>query len=198
MPSFDISLPGLQKLLLSLKPHKAAGPDQIKPLVLRELALTIAPMLQSIFRKSLVTGEVPEDWKQANVTPIFKKGSRFSPSNYRPVSLTCVCSKIMEHIVVSNVKRHLETFGILSDRQHGFREHRSCETQLIEFVHQLANHLEEGRQVDAISMDFAKAFDKVAHNRLLYKLNEVGGKGAMLGLDWGLPGRQTAEGGGGG
>ena len=135
MPDMQVSLTGVTKLLSSLKPHKAAGPDGLKPLVLRELAKEIAPILQLIFQRSLDTGEVPRDWRDANVTPIFKKGSRFLASNYRPVSLTCICSKILEHVIVSNMKRHLETSGILVDRQHGFREKRSCETQLLDYVH---------------------------------------------------------------
>jgi hypothetical protein len=174
MPDILVSLPGVTKLLSSLKPHKAAGPDRIKPLVLKELAIEIAPILRYIFQRSLDTGEVPRDWRDANVTPIYKKGSGLMASNYRPVSLTCICSKVLEHIIVSGMKVHLESSGILCDRQHGFREKRSCETQLVDFVHELSQHLNKGQQVDAIIMDFSKAFDRVAHNALLHKLGRVG------------------------
>ena len=91
--------------------------------------------------------------------------------------MTCICSKVLEHVVVSGLKQHLESSGILCDRQHGFRERRSCETQLIEFIHQLSRHVEKGEQVDAVVMDFSKAFDKVAHNRLMIKLERVGVRG---------------------
>ena len=177
IPNIHISQTGVEKLLSPLKPHKAAGSDNITPFVLKELAGVIAPILTYIFQKSLDTGVVPQDWRDANITPIFKKGSRFVASNYRPVSLTCICSKLMEHIVVSNMMTHLESTGSLSERQHGFRAKRSCETQLVDFVHQLTSHLEQGQQVDAVIMDFSKAFDKVAHNRLLYKLDRMGIRG---------------------
>ena len=174
MPEINVCTTGVENLLKKLKPHKAAGPDQLKPLVLKEIASAIAPCLQHIFQRSLDEGIVPDDWKRANVTPIFKKGSKFQPSNYRPVSLTCICSKVMEHVIVSNLSRHLEGNHILSDRQHGFRAKRSCETQLIDFTQEIAKHLDDGQQVDAVVMDFSKAFDKVAHNRLLWKLEEYG------------------------
>ena len=180
MPDIQITTPGVEKLLSSLKPHKAAGPDNIKPLVLKELAEVTAPILQHIFQRSLDTGVVPQDWRDANITPIFKKGSRFLASNYRPVSLTCICSKLMEHIIVSHVMQHLESTGSLSDRQHGFRSKRSCETQLVDFVQQLTKHIDQGGQVDAVIMDFSKAFDKVSHIRLLHKLDKMGIRGKPL------------------
>ena len=101
MPDFTISSDGISKLLKNLKPNKAASPDKIRPLVLRELREEIAPILEAIFTKSLDPGKLPDDWKSANVVPIYKKGSKHLPVNYRPVSLICICSKLMEHIVVS-------------------------------------------------------------------------------------------------
>ena len=90
MPQIEISTPGVKKLLDNLKPHKASGPDSIPPTVLKELSNEIAPILQIIFQISLTTGQVSDDWKEANVSPIFKKGDKHKPSNYRPVSLTCI------------------------------------------------------------------------------------------------------------
>ena len=174
MAEFDIGLNGIKKMLGTLKPHKAAGPDKIRPLVLKELRDTVAPILQQVFTKSLASGKLPLDWKTANVVPIYKKGSKHLPVNYRPVSLTCICSKIMEHILASQVTRHLNNNGILDKNQHGFRPGLSCDTQLIEFVQDLHTSLQSGHQVDAVVMDFSKAFDKVSHNRLMYKLDEYG------------------------
>ena len=108
MPEFDISSNGVEKLLKKLKPHKAAGPDKINPMVLQKLSKTAAPILQVIFTRSLRTGQVPLDWKKANVVPIYKKGLKHQAVNYRPVSLTCICSKVMEHIVASQICRHLK------------------------------------------------------------------------------------------
>ena len=177
MPDFTISTNGIKKMLATLKPHKAAGPDCIRPLILKELWDTIAPILQVIFTRSFKTGKLPSDWKKANVVPVFKKGSKQLPVNYRPVSLTCICCKLMEHIIVSQISRHLDDNNILNKNQHGFRRGLSCETQLVEFVHELHQGTIKGGQVNAIVMDFSKAFDKVAHNRLMHKLDKYGIQG---------------------
>ena len=174
MPDFTIGVNGIKKLLGALKPHKAAGPDKLKPLALKELRDSLAPILQVIFTKSLSSGKLPRDWKSANVVPIYKKGARHLAVNYRPVSLTCICSKIMEHILVSQISKHLDKYDILDKNQHGFRKGLSCETQLIEFIKDLHSSVDNGTQVDAVVMDFSKAFDKVPHNRLLFKLKEYG------------------------
>ena len=180
MPSINISVAGVTKLLSKLKPHKAAGPDQQKPRVLKELCDVLAPILTIIFQRTMDTSKLPDDWKDANVIPIYKKGPKYKPANYRPVSLTCICSKLMEHIIVSNMITFLEEQHILYDKQHGFRSKRSCETQLIEFMHELHQSMQKNTQVDAVVMDFSKAFDKVAHNRLIYKLDFYGIRGQTL------------------
>ena len=117
------------------------GPDNLHPRVLKHLASTIAPSLQLIFQKSIATGRVPSDWKQANVSPIFKKGERYNPANYRPVSLTCICSKILEHIITKHLRLHLNKYNILYDLQHGFRNERSTETQLIAFTQEISSKI---------------------------------------------------------
>ena len=106
-----------------------------------------------------------------------KRGERFKASNYRPVSLTCVCSKLMEHVVVSQVMGHFDQHNILVDCQHGFRKQRSCETQLIGLTQELHEHLEEKGQVDMVILDFSKTFDKVPHQRLMSKLWNYGIRG---------------------
>ena len=103
----------IEKLLHDLNPHKSMGPDNLHPKVLKHLASTIAPSLQLIFQTSIVTGRVPSDWKHANVSPIFKKGERYNPVNYRPVSLSCICSKILEHIITKHLQLHLNKYNIL-------------------------------------------------------------------------------------
>ena len=90
------------------------------------------------------TGEVPSDWRDAFVTPIFKKRERYDPAKYRPVSLICISCKVLEHIIVSHVMNHLENNGILCDHQQGFRSGRSCETQLLVFVDELMQNIEGG------------------------------------------------------
>ena len=115
MESFIITVPGVTKLLKSLKIHKAAGPDGIVPRLLFEFSEQLAPLLTFIFNKSIDSGKVPEDWRQANVAPIFKKGEKYKPSNYRPISLTCICCKLLEHIVVRSLMEQLENNKILYD-----------------------------------------------------------------------------------
>ncbi len=137
---------------------------------------SIFNVLTAIYNKSINTGHVPAEWSQANVTPIFKKGEKFKASNYRPVSLTCIACKLLEHIVVSNVLVHLDKHDILVDNQHGFRARRSCETQLVCFIHDLVQSI-QGGQVDVAIMDFSKAFDVVDHGRLLYKASHYGIRG---------------------
>ena len=127
-------------------------------------------MLTFIFQQSLDSGAVPDDWKVALVTPIFKKGKRSAPENYRPVSLTSICCKIKEHIIVSETIKHLEHHNILVDYQHGFRRRRSCESQLLITAHDFASILNKHSQVDVAVLDFAKAFDKVPHQRLIEKM----------------------------
>ncbi|KAK3109083.1 hypothetical protein FSP39_022693 [Pinctada imbricata] len=135
----------------------------------------------TITKISLNTGQLPSDWVTANVTPLFKKGERSKPSNYRPISLTCILCKTLEHIVTSNLVKHLTRNNILYDLQHGFREKRSCETQLIMLISELANNIQQGRQTDLILLDFSKAFDKVSRQKLIYKLYKYGVQGKNLG-----------------
>ena len=130
MKDFTVSEEGVRKLLQKSNPRKASGPDMIPARLLKECVEDLAPILVIIFNKSLQTGTVPDDWKTDNVSAVFKKGQRYDPANYRPVSLTCLCCKMLEHIIVSNVMKHMEEHSILSGCQHGFRARRSCETQI--------------------------------------------------------------------
>ena len=151
--------------------------------MLKECSSELAPILALIYNETLAQGTVPDDWRQANVAPIFKKGEKYHEANYRPVSLTCICCKTLEHIIESNINKHLAFESILADCQHGFRSQRSCETQLVQFFHDLVSNPDHAlnsnhRQTNMIIMDFAKAFDKVPHRRLLYKLDYYGIRGS--------------------
>ena len=181
MKRIQVHKDGVLKLLKELKPHKASGPDGIPTRILILAADQLAPVLTAIFQSSLDVGALPTEWKDALISPIYKKGDRCSAANYRPVSLTCVVCKILEHIIHSSVMKHLDKFDIITDKQHGFRRRRSCETQLIATIEGIASKLRTGKdQVDIILLDFAKAFDKVPHIRLLHKLDYYGIRGGTL------------------
>ena len=91
---------------------------------------------------SSTKGDVPDEWRQANVSPVYKKGEKYDAANYRPVSLTCICCKTLDHILASNINKHLTLDSTLADCQHGFRSQRSCKTQLVHFVHDIIRNLD--------------------------------------------------------
>ena len=179
MPDITVSERGVRKLLQNLNCHKASGPDEIPTQILHAAADELAPILAKLFQFSLDSGKTPQDWRDAHVVPIYKKGDRHIPANYRPVSLTSITCKLLEHIIHSNVMSHFDANNILTDKQHGFRKRRSCESQLIVTIDNIAKHLATGDQVDVILLDFEKAFDKVPHSRLLLKLHYYGVRGPV-------------------
>ena len=119
MHDIHVQVPGIIKLLANLKPHKATGPDGIPAKLLKESAVEIAPAIALLFQASLNQGRVPSTWDKTLVVPIFKKGNRSSPANYRPISLTAILCKLCEHVVHCAIINHLTEHKILSDAQHG-------------------------------------------------------------------------------
>ena len=130
--------------------------------MLVELADEISDTVADLFNKSLITGEVPPDWKLPNVTPIFKKGKKSSVSNYRPVSLTVNLCKVFESILRDNMIEHLQRHSLIKSSQYGFVRNRSCLTNLLVFMEEVINYIDRGYPVDVIYLDFQKAFDKVS------------------------------------
>jgi len=173
-----------------LRADKAAGPDNISPKLFLELSEELCFPLSVVLQKSLDDGVVPNDWKLASVCAIYKKGSRAHTSNYRPVSLTSQLCKLLESIIRTAVVSHLDKFNLIKDSQHGFRRGRSCLTNLLEFLDKVTRSVDTGNNIDIIYLDFAKAFDKVPHNRLIKKLEAhgIGGKILTWIADW-LQGR---------
>lgn len=161
-------------LLKKLDPNKAAGPDSVHPRVLRKLHEVLAQPLRIIFNTSFRTGIVPEAWRSANISSIFKKGSRSNPGNYRPVSLTSIVCKVMEKIVRGWIMDHMERNKLLSDKQYGFIPGRSTTLQLLKVTEEWTRSLDEGDTTDVILLDFKKAFDSVPHRRLLEKVRSYG------------------------
>ena len=128
----------------------------------------------TIFCESLIQGKIPDEWKLAIICPIFKKGSRTNPSNYRPISLTSIICKIIESIIRDELLKHLMVNKLLSKAQHGFIPRRSCLSNLLETLDFITSTLADGQNVDEIMLDFAKAFDLVPHKRLVHKLAAYG------------------------
>ena len=160
LSTIEIDITEVARLLKQIDPFKAAGPDGIPSRLLKEVASELSPSITLLFNASLQQGNIPDDWKKALVTPLFKKGNRNNPVNYRPISLTSVCCKLLERIIYSNIMSHLNEHNILSDAQFGFRHRHSAELQLLRTVHDLAFNLNNRKQTDAILLDFSKAFDK--------------------------------------
>ena len=176
------SVDGIEKLLRKLKPRKAAGPDQISPWILKNFASQCAMMLCKLFDQSYNSSCLPEDWKKAVVTPVHKKGDKTLANNYRPISLTCISCKVMEHIVCSSMYSYLSEHNILTTYQHGFRKGTSTLTQLISVLDDWAHSLDNRFRTDVFLIDFSKAFDTVPHKRLLAKLRHYGIRNKTL--DW--------------
>jgi len=136
--SIKITSNGIKCILENLDPSKSSRPNNIPTRILKLCVAEISPVLQIIFSQSYQEGLLPSDWLQGNVKPIHKKGDRTAPANYRPISLTSVCCKVMEHIIYHLVMFHLEQNNILNPLQHGFRSGHSCTTQLLTMIEELA------------------------------------------------------------
>ena len=155
--------------MLSLKPFKAPGPENLNPKMLKETAAQICIPLSVIFSRSLKEGQLPSDWKVANTVLIHKKSDKSVPSNYRPVSLTSVNSKLFEGIIHDSMMDHLYENKLITEYQHGFVPKKSCMTQLLQAMEDWAEVLDSGNSIDVLYLDFKKAVDSVPHERLLRK-----------------------------
>ena len=176
----EITEEQIKKVLSSLNPGKSPGPDCIHPKVLKELAHELSSPLKLLFDKTMSCGKIPSKWKVAEVRPIFKKGDKTSPDNYRPVSLTSVICKVFEKFIRDAMYDHLTKNNILSPDQFGFCSGRSCVTQLLVTANDWLLSLDNKTPVDAVYLDFSKAFDSVPHQRLIHKLNSYGVQGNVL------------------
>ena len=180
--NITVSKKGVLNLLKNINPDKATGPDNIPGMLLKLCAFELHETFTIFFQNSLNQGQIPDDWKTAHIFPLFKKGDKSNAENYRPISLTSIACKILEHIVHSTVMDFLDSKNFLSSVQHGFRQKRSCETQLLTTLRDFSQTLNTSGQTDAILLDFSKAFDKVDHKLLLSKINNTGIHGPLF--DW--------------
>ena len=180
LKNLHISEEMVTKALKEININKSCGPDMIHPRVLFELADSISSSVTMLFRCTLFHGIVPKEWREALVTPIYKKGSHHHAENYRPISLTSILCKTMERFVRDHLVTHLMDNNLLSKRQFGFINGRSTTLQLLTYLDECLNTIANGGVVDTIYLDFAKAFDTVPHRRLLGKLQAYGIEGNTL------------------
>ena len=180
MQSISINPAGVASLLSGLKPFKVTGPDNIPAYLLEKITNQLAPSLTLVFKASLNQSKLPSDWKIAHIVPAHKKGDRSLPNNYRPISLTSLCCKALEHIISTSIYSHLSQANVLCDAQHGFTERRSCESQLAITMDDFMTCLNNKGLIHAIFLDFKKAFDKVSHKKLCDKLATYGICGKTL------------------
>jgi len=157
-----------------LNVNKSSGPDGLHPRLLYETRNEIAYPLKLIFDCSFKTKRLPLEWRSANISAIFKKGKKSEVGNYRPVSLTCIVSKVMESIVRDSIMEHFVKNNLFTCKQFGFIKGRSTVLQLLKVLDNWTKSLEMGGHIDVIYTDLEKAFDKVPHRRLISKLNSYG------------------------
>jgi hypothetical protein len=170
----------IYRYLTQLKAKTSSGPDGLSAVFLKHLAPSLSLPLSILFSNSFRCGDLPDIWKMAYVTPIFKKGQTSDPNNYRPISLTCVLCKVMESIIKDSVSRHLLMHKLITKQQHGFLAKHSTCSQLLECVNDWTLSLNVRNSVDAVYIDFHKAFDSVVHSKLLHKLKAYGIAGNLL------------------
>lgn len=170
----------VRKTIKDINPNKSQGPDLVHPKLIHECREQIVNPLTKIYRKSLDEGKLPIEWKKANVSVIFKAGSKTKVENYRPISVTSICCRMMEKIIRNAVVQHLESNELLSKYQHGFRKGRSCVTQLLECIDEWSEAVDNNHEIDIIYLDFKAAFDKVPHKRLLKKVWNIGIQGKLF------------------
>jgi len=158
--------------LSNLDTHKSIGLDGMH--LLRDLADVIAKPLSIIFERSWRTGELPEDWRKARVTPAVKNGKKDDPGNYRPISLTSFPGKVMEQLILDIISKQAEEKKVIRSSPHGFPNGKSRFNNLKAFYDDMAVGVDEGRAVDVVYLDFSKAFDTVSHITLTGKLRKCG------------------------
>lgn len=166
--------------LMSRNSFASPGPDGLQYICFKEAAPLLLPLLSRIFSYFFSTGSIPSVWKHALVSPIYKTGSRKIPSNYRPISLTCTASKLMECVIRQKMWEFWDQHSLIKSSQFGFRNSSACSHQLLKFFEDVTSSVDRSQWVDAIYLDFEKAFNTVPHQRLLSRLASLGIQGKLL------------------
>ena len=167
-------------VIKSLKTDASPGIDNIPPVFLQRCLYSLSAPLAASMSNSMLEGHIPDAWKHAIVTPIFKKGNRHAPENYRPISLTSALSKCMEKTITKEMTNFLLQSNVIPTTQHGFLTNRSIDSNLLSCLNNWTQMHDDGQPIDVVYLDFKKAFDKVPFRRLLYKLDHSGIRGQLL------------------
>jgi hypothetical protein len=171
---FTVDIKTIRRRIRAIGKNKSVGPDRVPREILKMGGEAMIPYLARLLETTMNSGALPADWRTATVVPIHKGGDRSLVTNYRPVSLTSVVCKQMEHVVASYLRRVWDGNDWLYDGKHGFSPGYSCESRVITVCQDLADTLDNGDRMDAIIVDFLKAFDLVPHGRLLVKIANSG------------------------
>ena len=163
-----------------LNPYKSPGADNLHPRIFKDLSVSLSLPLSILYTESFKQQKLPQYWKDAMITPLYKKDEKCLASNYRPISLTSIICKIIESIIKDDLMSYVCNNNIITSLQHGFLTGSSCQSNLLIMLICLTEAIDRGTINDVIYLDFAKAFDSVPHNRLIYKLSKYGIAGNLL------------------
>ena len=184
LSDLQFSTADIEMACAELRSNAAPGPDEVPASLLKNCSKQLSKPLHLLWRSSLDCGIIPPELLLVMICPIHKGGSRSVPKNYRPVALTSHLIKVFERVLRKGLVSHIERLGILPEGQHGSRAMRSTLTQLLSHYDSILDGLEQGDGVDAVYLDFYKAFDKVETGVLLHKLRDskvLGKIGCWLG-----------------
>ena len=176
----DLQFDDLRKVLSKLPPKTSIDSDGLSYCLIKNGGPVLCSRLYQLFSLSLELSRIPSSWKTALISPIFKKGSKDCVSNYRPISVTSCCSRVLERVVARKIFEYLRIQNRILSSQHGFWAGRSTDTALVKFYDFVTENMDSSRVVDCIFFDFRKAFDTVPHDLLLSRLYSSGLRGPIL------------------
>ena len=169
-----------KKVLLNLNCNKATGPDGVSNKLLKSTATSMAEPFSLLFSKSMENATFPDSWKEANLTPVPKSSLLNIKTNFRPISLLACLSKVMERLVFNTIYEYFMANQLLIEQNSGFKKRDSTVNQLIHIVHCIYKGLDDRKDMCMIVLDISKAFDRVYHEGLIFKLNQMGIEGNLL------------------